>query len=90
MYTRLIIFPCSVVVATGLMALVDDCIKERWGTKRVHRIGLPVRSKTMDLEYVGPKAFVQHIFSSTRRYSDHSSPSRHAHDQQQHHPVVAY
>jgi hypothetical protein len=76
----------DVVVATGLMALVDDCIKERWGTKRVHRIGLPVRSKTMDLEYVGPKAFVQHIFSSTRRYSDQSSPSRHAH----HNPVAAY
>ncbi|KAI1849930.1 hypothetical protein JX266_004309 [Neoarthrinium moseri] len=77
----------DVVVATGLMALVDDCIKGRWGTKRPHRIGLPIRSKTTDdFEQVAPKGLVQRIFS--RRYSEHHpSPPRNIH---QHHPVQAY
>ncbi|KAM0810947.1 hypothetical protein AB5N19_11300 [Seiridium cardinale] len=74
----------DVVVATGLMALVDDCIKQRWGTKnmRPQLMGLPPRSKTMD-EHTGPKSFVQQIFS--RRNSDHSNPLRHTHP-----PVAAY
>ncbi|KAI1142245.1 hypothetical protein F5Y05DRAFT_409392 [Hypoxylon sp. FL0543] len=65
----------DVVVATGLIALVDDCIKERWQTKKVHRIGLPLMSKSLDVEVVSPKAFVQHMFA--RRNSDHHpSPLR--------------
>ncbi|KAF6798754.1 hypothetical protein CSOJ01_12678 [Colletotrichum sojae] len=63
----------DVIVATGLMALVDDCIKERWQTKKVHRIPVPLTSKTVDVE--GPRAFMQHIFQ--RRGSDQqSSPLR--------------
>ncbi|KAI2607409.1 uncharacterized protein GGS25DRAFT_522930 [Hypoxylon fragiforme] len=62
----------DIVVATGLMALVDDCIKERWQTKKVHRIGLPLMSRSLD---VSPKAFVQQMFA--RRNSDHHpSPLR--------------
>ncbi|KAI5920218.1 hypothetical protein F4810DRAFT_445780 [Camillea tinctor] len=60
----------DIVVATGLIALVDDCIKERWQSKsKTRRISLP--------EVLGPKAFVQHIFA--RRNSDHHShsPLRH-------------
>ncbi|KAI2637011.1 hypothetical protein GGS26DRAFT_588561 [Hypomontagnella submonticulosa] len=65
----------DVVVATGLMALVDDCIKERWQTKKVHRIGIPLMSRSLDVEVVSPKAFVQHMFA--RRNSDHHpSPLR--------------
>lgn len=65
------------------MALVDDCIKERWGTKKSHRIGLPLTNKATDIEHTGPKAFVQQIFS--RRSSDqntrnHPNPN----------PVAAY
>jgi hypothetical protein len=60
-------------MATGLMALVDDCIKERWQTKKVHRITVPLTSKTVSLEAVSPKAIMQHVFG--RRYSnDHQRP----------------
>lgn len=57
------------------MALVDDCIKERWQTKKkVHRIPVPLTSKTVNLGlggYGGPRSFMQHVFG--RRYSnDHS------------------
>lgn len=65
----------DVVVATGLIALVDDCIKERWQTKKTHRIGIPLMSRSLDVEVVSPKAFVQHMFA--RRNSDHHpSPLR--------------
>ncbi|KAK2051237.1 hypothetical protein LY76DRAFT_414546 [Colletotrichum caudatum] len=65
----------DVIVATGLMALVDDCIKHRWQTRKIHRIAVPLTSRTVDVEYVGPRAFVQQLFH--RRASDHtSSPLR--------------
>lgn len=55
------------------MALADDCIKERWQTKKVHRIPVPLTSKTVNLGYGGPRSFMQHVF---RRYSnDHNSTS---------------
>ncbi|KAI6595859.1 hypothetical protein MCOR12_006360 [Pyricularia oryzae] len=53
----------DIIIATGLMALVDDCIKQRWQTPKIHRIPLPLTSRTWDLEYVGPKAFLQRAFS---------------------------
>lgn len=60
-------------MATGLIALVDDCIKERWQTKRVHRIPVPLTSKRVSLDNVKPKALMHHVFG--RRYSnDHSQP----------------
>ncbi|KAI1337444.1 hypothetical protein F5Y15DRAFT_154382 [Xylariaceae sp. FL0016] len=67
----------DVVIATGLMALVDDCIKERWQPKKIRRISLPLTTKTMDVEFMGPRAFMQHLLH--RRYSDHRphSPLRH-------------
>ncbi|OTB19864.1 hypothetical protein K445DRAFT_52946 [Daldinia sp. EC12] len=62
----------DIVVATGIMALVDDCIKMRWQTKKSPRIGLPLLSRSLD---VSPKSFVQQMF--TRRNSDHHpSPLR--------------
>ncbi|KAI2619989.1 hypothetical protein GGR54DRAFT_639755 [Hypoxylon sp. NC1633] len=65
----------DVVVSTGLMALVDDCIKERWQTKKIRRIGVPLVSKSLDVEVVSPKTFVQQMFA--RRNSDHHpSPLR--------------
>ncbi|KAH8203082.1 hypothetical protein TruAng_002715 [Truncatella angustata] len=78
--------PLSIVVATGLMALVDDCIKQRWSTKhtRQQRITLPKRSKTLDYDdHARPRSLVHKLFS--RRHSDHSSPL-----QKTRHPVVAY
>ncbi|KAF7521352.1 hypothetical protein G7054_g12474 [Neopestalotiopsis clavispora] len=67
----------DVVVATGLMALVDDCIKQRWGPKAIQaqRLGLPARSKTVEFDHNAPKSFVQQLFS--RRNSDHARPQQH-------------
>ncbi|KAI0394699.1 hypothetical protein F5Y17DRAFT_238622 [Xylariaceae sp. FL0594] len=55
----------DVVVATGLMALVDDCIKTRWqpAMHRLRRFSLP------DVEYSGPRSFVQQLLH--RRFSEH-------------------
>ncbi|KAK1720974.1 hypothetical protein BDP67DRAFT_391170 [Colletotrichum lupini] len=65
----------DVIIATGLMALVDDCIKTRWQTKKFTRIPVPMTSRSVDVEHVGPKAFMQHLFQ--RRPSDQaSSPLR--------------
>ncbi|KAI1461437.1 hypothetical protein F4805DRAFT_453867 [Annulohypoxylon moriforme] len=65
----------DVVVATGLMALVDDCIKERWQTKKVHKIEIPLMSKSLDVEVISPRSFMQHMFA--RRNSEHHpSPLR--------------
>ncbi|TPX12029.1 uncharacterized protein E0L32_007332 [Thyridium curvatum] len=48
----------DVIIATGLMALVDDCIKEKWQVKKSHRIPVPLTNKSYD---VG--ALMQHVFS---------------------------
>jgi len=48
-------------MATGLMALVDDCIKERWQTPKVHRIPVPLTSKTLSFENINPQALIQNI-----------------------------
>ncbi|KAI1083575.1 hypothetical protein F5B20DRAFT_411326 [Whalleya microplaca] len=53
----------DVIVSTGLMSLVDNCVKERWQTKKIHRIGLPLTSKTLDVEVISPRAFVQQMFA---------------------------
>lgn len=47
------------------MALVDDCIKDRWQTKKIHH--LPILG---NVEYVGPRAFMQRVFSQRRTSSD--------------------
>ena len=60
-------------MSTGLMALVDDCIKERWQAKKPRRLSLPLAPKSLDA-----KSFMHQIFA--RRGSDnsqsHSSPLR--------------
>ncbi|KAI8961611.1 hypothetical protein F5Y11DRAFT_221762 [Daldinia sp. FL1419] len=62
----------DIVVATGIMALVDDCIMERWQTKKSPRAGFQLLSRSLD---VSPKYLVQQMF--TRRNSDHHpSPLR--------------
>lgn len=55
-------------MATGLMALVDNCIKERWQTKKIHRIPVPLTSKTVD---VAPKAFMQQVFGRRNSNEGH-------------------
>lgn len=71
-------------MATGLIALVDDCIKERWQTKKVHRIPVPLTHKTVN---IAPRSFMQHVFGrrySNDYYSSPPSPLRFAN------PIAAY
>ncbi|KAM0279838.1 hypothetical protein ACHAQH_004389 [Verticillium albo-atrum] len=63
----------DVIIATGLVSLVDDCIKERWQTKRHHH---HFNSGSASGAEHGPKAFVQNLLH--RRASEpHAQPKRH-------------
>lgn len=56
----------SAIVATGLIALVDDCIKRRWHSKNSVQMTLPMLVKSplkMNMEYVGPKRLIDEVFN---------------------------
>ncbi|KAF2824356.1 hypothetical protein CC86DRAFT_326989 [Ophiobolus disseminans] len=55
----------DVVVATGLMALVDDCIKRRFHSKQSTQLHIPLIRSTsfkMNMEYIGPKRLIDEMF----------------------------
>ncbi|KAL6717090.1 hypothetical protein ACLMJK_005005 [Lecanora helva] len=55
----------DVIVASGLIALVDDCIKTRWHQKGHVHMSVPALNKShlrMNMEYVGPKRLVDEVF----------------------------
>ncbi|KAL5349113.1 hypothetical protein ACLOAV_005401 [Pseudogymnoascus australis] len=53
----------DVVVATGLMALVDDKARaEERGGRRVRRIRVPMSPVKLDLEVVGPREMMRSVF----------------------------
>lgn len=61
----------DVIMATGLVALADDCIKQRWqtrGCRKIHRFGLPLTTRTVDFECVGARSLMHNLFR--RRASD--------------------
>ena len=64
----------SVVISTGLIALVDDCIKQHFNVKpkNTHSVAVPLTSKKYDMEFVSPRAMVEHMFKRT----DSSSSSK--------------
>lgn len=69
----------DVVVATGLMALVDDCIKRRFHSKQSTQLHIPLlrtSSFKMNMEYIGPKKLIDEVFH--RKNSDSGSPKRQA------------
>ncbi|RPA87571.1 hypothetical protein BJ508DRAFT_320578 [Ascobolus immersus RN42] len=57
----------DVIVSTGLMALVDDCLKRKTPkVKKTVSFALPVPSKTpmkLNLEYIGPKRMYEELFN---------------------------
>ncbi|KAF2259877.1 hypothetical protein CC78DRAFT_421062, partial [Lojkania enalia] len=56
----------DVVVATGLIALVDDCIKRRFHSKQSTQLRIPLTrsaSFKMNMEYVGPKRLIDEVFN---------------------------
>lgn len=66
----------DVIVASGLIALVDDCIKSRWHQKSRVQMSVPMMSKTplkMNMEYVGPKRLIDEVFH--RRDTTSTRPS---------------
>jgi len=64
----------DVIIATGLIALVDDCIKRRFHSKKHTTVSLPMTQVKMDMEFVGPRAMVEHMFK--RRNSGGSSKEK--------------
>lgn len=74
----------DVIVSTGLIALVDDCIKRHFHTKtekHIHSVGVPLTPLKYEVEFVSPKAMLEHF---KRRNSDRGSPLRYTN------PVVAF
>ncbi|RAR13704.1 hypothetical protein DDE83_002889 [Stemphylium lycopersici] len=57
----------DVVIATGLMALVDDCIKRRFHSKQTTQMHIPLLRNTSfkmaNLEYIGPKRLIDEVFN---------------------------
>ena len=52
----------STIVASGLIALVDDAIKSRFHNKRSVQLVLPIPSKTSFKDYTSPKKLIDEIF----------------------------
>jgi hypothetical protein len=81
----------SVIVATGLIALVDDCIKRHFHSKSSRYIHHTVPLTPLDIQFVTPKAMVEHYLNKRRNSSgsnkereQRGSPLRFAN------PVTAY
>ncbi|KAI8931217.1 hypothetical protein NX059_011566 [Plenodomus lindquistii] len=67
----------DVVVATGLMALVDDCIKRRFHSQQSKQLHIPLlrtSSFKMNMEYVGPMRLIDEVFH--RKHPSGGSPKK--------------
>ncbi|EKD20087.1 uncharacterized protein L3040_002238 [Drepanopeziza brunnea f. sp. 'multigermtubi'] len=68
----------DVIVATGLIALVDDCITRHFQSKPGkaprYPLSLPLTPLKYDMEFVGPRALVEHMFK--RRNSGGSNKEK--------------
>ncbi|KAH8729011.1 hypothetical protein GQ44DRAFT_768871 [Phaeosphaeriaceae sp. PMI808] len=71
----------DVVVATGLMALVDDCIKRRFHTKQSTQLHIPLMrsaSFKMNMEYIDPMKLIDEVFHRNASPKKQSSSLRQA------------
>lgn len=53
-------------MASGLVALVDDCIKSRWHQKSRIQLNVPMLTKSpfrLNMEYVGPRRLMDEVFN---------------------------
>jgi hypothetical protein len=67
----------SVVVSTGLVALVDDSIKQRFHTKQTTQILIPITrnaSFKMNMDY-NPKRLIDEVFHRAPRVAIGSRPA---------------
>lgn len=54
---------CSAIVATGLIVLVDDCIRRRWHSSRSAQLLDPMRAfSSKSIEFLGPKRLIDEVF----------------------------
>lgn len=56
----------DVVMASGLVALVDDCIKRRWHQKSRMQMTVPMVTKSplrLNMDYVTPKRLMSEVFN---------------------------
>jgi len=61
----------SVIVASGLMALVDDSIKRNWHSRRSRQIVLPLTtSLKMDMEHINPRRLIDEVFNRGGHHLD--------------------
>lgn len=67
LYTFQRLTDSSVVVATGLLALVDDCIKRRFHSSQSTQLHIPLIRNKLHLDYVGPKRLIDEMFNRTSR-----------------------
>jgi hypothetical protein len=51
----------SVIVATGIVALVDDCIRRRWHQERRPSWMLPAQHLTKSFERMGPRRLIGQV-----------------------------
>lgn len=78
----------DVIVATGLIALVDDCIKRHFHSKakHTHSVSVPLTPLKYEVEFISPKELFKrrNTGGSTKDREQRGSPLRYAN------PVAAY
>ncbi|KAE8148400.1 hypothetical protein BDV25DRAFT_158368 [Aspergillus avenaceus] len=53
----------DMIVATGLMVLVDDCIRQRWHSRKHSQLIRPLRSSfTKSMDFMGPRRLLSEVF----------------------------
>ena len=60
----------DIIMASGLIALVDDCIKRRWHHKKRVQMTVPALMKSplrLNMEHVGPKRLLDEVFNHKER-----------------------
>ena len=68
----------SVIVASGLIALVDDCIKRRWHDKSRIQMTVPMLTKSplrLNMDYVGPKRLMDEVFNRREKSTTARRPT---------------
>jgi hypothetical protein len=92
--TYLKLFPSnkpSVIVATGLIALIDDCIKSHFHprTKHTHSVSVPLTPLKYEVEFVSPKVMVD-LFKRRNSGSSHKEREQRGSPLRYTNPVEAY
>jgi hypothetical protein len=70
----------SVIVATGLIALIDDCIKSHFQPKarHTHSVSVPLTPLKYEVEFVSPKELFKRRYSGGSNREQRNSPLRYA------------